>query len=782
MALANVGVLLSQAHHRVLVIDWDLEAPGLERYFDAASPGTTQAVGVKEGIVDLATSVGRGGDFDWREAVCSVEIQNSDESLDLISAGRRDSHYAERLHALNWDSLFTQNDFGARLEVARNAWIEDYDYVLIDSRTGITDIGGICTIYLPDVLVLLFSANNQSIQGTADIVARVRTARSALPVDRGALVAIPIPSRDESRNEYEQSLEWRKTYATAIGDCFDDFLPKSVSAENALDVLRFPNVPYWSFGERLAVLEEEGVDPSTISYYYSILARLLATDLSWSQSVPAATKLGLVGVDGLPRGVPRPRPPGKSHRGHLYLWHPDLHRQVANERLVFLWMSFTPVYDPSRSVALIRSVMDSLRVLSYTIVELIGEYDLLLEVWLPGDLRTLEDRIAVASGENTSIISVTAEEFVSHWMWSPERLEIQDIQMAIEPADYVTLNGPIPPDSERLSRYLAANYIAPVPVGSTYPFFVRIEAPHRSLSAEARRTVETTISDSLYNGSILNAAFMKVIGAGGAYLITGRVKQSKLSAVSELAHSNLLSSLGLRTSSYVSGATSPIYWREQLLGSEVPANVYSADRVISLLLQAESDSLEFRPSYFGDLPDLMGARRTARNETKGHRGVAEAVCGMLNSDGGSVILGVTELQSDRLSDLDRLFPNLMVVGSRVVIGVAHDYGDSNWDGYERALRAELRARIEGDIGGVVGIHRVRLGDELDVCVVEVQRAPSWFYIVANDKGGAETRQFYVRAGGQSVTLSGASMDRFRAAHPRLTAQSPFLGDRESGPA
>src|SRR6185436_2734341 len=33
MALANVGWILAAAGERVLVIDWDLEAPGLHRYF-----------------------------------------------------------------------------------------------------------------------------------------------------------------------------------------------------------------------------------------------------------------------------------------------------------------------------------------------------------------------------------------------------------------------------------------------------------------------------------------------------------------------------------------------------------------------------------------------------------------------------------------------------------------------------------------------------------------------------------------------------------------------------
>src|SRR5215470_3632439 len=35
MALANIGVLLALAGKRVLLVDWDLEAPGLELYFSS---------------------------------------------------------------------------------------------------------------------------------------------------------------------------------------------------------------------------------------------------------------------------------------------------------------------------------------------------------------------------------------------------------------------------------------------------------------------------------------------------------------------------------------------------------------------------------------------------------------------------------------------------------------------------------------------------------------------------------------------------------------------------
>jgi len=54
--LANVAVLLSQWGHRVLCVDWDLEAPGLRHYFDDwADPA------VRPGVVDLVLDVQNSG-------------------------------------------------------------------------------------------------------------------------------------------------------------------------------------------------------------------------------------------------------------------------------------------------------------------------------------------------------------------------------------------------------------------------------------------------------------------------------------------------------------------------------------------------------------------------------------------------------------------------------------------------------------------------------------------------------------------------------------------------
>jgi MinD-like ATPase involved in chromosome partitioning or flagellar assembly len=52
------------------------------------------------------------------------------------------------------------------------------DYVLIDSRTGHTDTGGICTRQLPDCVVAMFYPNEQNLRGLAPVVRDIRNEES----------------------------------------------------------------------------------------------------------------------------------------------------------------------------------------------------------------------------------------------------------------------------------------------------------------------------------------------------------------------------------------------------------------------------------------------------------------------------------------------------------------------------------------------------------------------------------------------------------------------------
>jgi len=281
MALANVAALLAKRGKSVLVVDWDLEAPGLERYFFKYSDELRAGIAEKPGIVDLVLSAAAGTGVDWQSALHEFKLPVGASVVSLISAGKRDNQYATRLHSVDFERLFSERELGSYIERLRNEWISQFEYVLIDSRTGVTDIGGICTVQLADILVFLVTTTDSSVFGVKAVIEQARVQQQRLPVDRRRLLAIPVPARDESRAEYRRAGDWKLRFAKEFKDLFEDWLPTAVSAGDALEVLKLPYVPYWSFGEELPVIEEGVADPSSLGFAFNVLSLLIESRLSW---------------------------------------------------------------------------------------------------------------------------------------------------------------------------------------------------------------------------------------------------------------------------------------------------------------------------------------------------------------------------------------------------------------------------------------------------------------------------------------------------------------------
>ncbi|GIF98602.1 FxSxx-COOH system tetratricopeptide repeat protein [Catellatospora citrea] len=191
MALANVAWILAANGKRVLVVDWDLESPGLHRFFTPFIGATV--LSSTGGVIDLirdyewaTTRDGRrqGESGTWHERYGSfASVQKYSFSLDwrgfppggtldFLSAGLQNhDEYASTLAGINWDDFYENQDGGQFFDALRADMKRNYDYTLIDSRTGLSDVADICTIHLPDVLVDCFTLSDQGIEGSA-LVAR----------------------------------------------------------------------------------------------------------------------------------------------------------------------------------------------------------------------------------------------------------------------------------------------------------------------------------------------------------------------------------------------------------------------------------------------------------------------------------------------------------------------------------------------------------------------------------------------------------------------------------
>src|SRR5208337_3662529 len=126
--------------------------------------------------------------IDIRPYITGTGVSN----LSLMKAGRFDSAYHQKVNSFDWEGLYNRIP-GIFVTFAEHL-SERFDYILIDSRTGETDISGICTRLLPSALVVVFVPNHQSINGILDVVSKATTYRRQSD-DLRPLVVFPLVSR-----------------------------------------------------------------------------------------------------------------------------------------------------------------------------------------------------------------------------------------------------------------------------------------------------------------------------------------------------------------------------------------------------------------------------------------------------------------------------------------------------------------------------------------------------------------------------------------------------------
>jgi tetratricopeptide (TPR) repeat protein/cellulose biosynthesis protein BcsQ len=293
-ALANVAVLLARRGWRVLLVDFDLEAPGLDRYFrHLAFPNGAPA----RGLLHLLHESVHTPKADWRSYISRVPLAptaghsnplalRADAAIDLLPSGSGDASYASLLQSFSWDRFFSDNNGAETLERWRREWrgsqsegiAATYDFVLLDSRTGLTDAGGVCTILLPDFLVLCFTTGRQSLDGAKAIARSAQVARQSLPVPRSRLTFLPILCRFDAKDEFDLSQQWLDSISDELAFCYANWLPDRFMPRRVLEQTKVPYFTRFSFGEPLPVIDQGVTDPTSVGYVLDNVARLLASD------------------------------------------------------------------------------------------------------------------------------------------------------------------------------------------------------------------------------------------------------------------------------------------------------------------------------------------------------------------------------------------------------------------------------------------------------------------------------------------------------------------------
>jgi tetratricopeptide (TPR) repeat protein/cellulose biosynthesis protein BcsQ len=202
LALANVAERLSNRGKSVFMLDFDLEAPGLASFFPLDDPDS-------RGIVEYVSAFADTGVVPpLREYVRTVPTPGGGNGpIHLMRAGRRDAEYQKMLAHLNWKEFYSHRHGYLFVENLKGSIEAEYapDYVLVDSRTGLTDVSGICTIQLPNAVVFLFGLNDQNLEGIFTIYRSVTDNRLNKPIET-LLVASPVPDIPTRAELKEQRL------------------------------------------------------------------------------------------------------------------------------------------------------------------------------------------------------------------------------------------------------------------------------------------------------------------------------------------------------------------------------------------------------------------------------------------------------------------------------------------------------------------------------------------------------------------------------------------------
>jgi hypothetical protein len=298
MALANVAWIIASNGWRVLAVDWDLESPGLHRFFHpfldetviAATPGVIEMIG---NFAHAATNP-EPRPPGWHREYAQVEPYAvslawdhfpGDGTLDLLFAGQQNLDYGASFGYFDWDNFYDRLGGGHFFDAMREDMKRNYDYVLIDSRTGLSDIAGICTIQFPDILVDCFTLNDQSIDGASQVARRVATRHH----HARNIKILPVPMRIEDGEKVK--LDIGRTLARSRFERFPSDLAPQQAAQYWGSV-EIPYKPYYAFEETLATFgDDPGIPTSLLAAFERLTSAITDGQVNSMPSLPEEIRL-----------------------------------------------------------------------------------------------------------------------------------------------------------------------------------------------------------------------------------------------------------------------------------------------------------------------------------------------------------------------------------------------------------------------------------------------------------------------------------------------------------
>ncbi len=365
MALANVAWILASQGHTVLTIDWDLEAPGLHRYFAPFldDPLLQQSKGLIDFLYAYMVAAGKPqlsatSGVDWYKRFASIDKYAEPLDwefpkhgrIDIVGAGKQSKSYSARVNRFDWHGFYERFGGGAFLEEALTQMRQVYDYVLIDSRTGVSDTSGICTVHLPDTLVVFYTLNDQSIDGAAAVAGDALQSRRALDEDQSFCV-FPVATRVELAEK--PKLEARRELARRKFEPLLDFISSPVELDDYFGRMEVLYDPFYAYEEALATIFDQPGRRNTVLATFELLTSRIT-----HRAVERLARISDCRRAEAKRRYPSETPPEPAtleRRWDVFLSAPHADADVAN-KISLMLRPYCEVFSTNTSTSLGQSV------------------------------------------------------------------------------------------------------------------------------------------------------------------------------------------------------------------------------------------------------------------------------------------------------------------------------------------------------------------------------------------------------------------------------------------
>jgi MinD-like ATPase involved in chromosome partitioning or flagellar assembly len=231
---ANLAAYLCYYEQRkILLMDWDMEAPGIDMFFSttARQKETLGLINLFETYVQQVklSSFQKPIPEDKlpilnEKYISNLIMSEQGGAVDWIPPIQFKEDFAKKVNAFNWIEFYERFKGKYYIEFLKKHLKQlDYDYIFIDSRTGLSDYSGICNIQLPDMNVVVTSSNYQNMNGVLKVVETIyRSPYITSGLYRKPIV-MPILSRFDTKDN-TRAAEWTGRFRSIFGKYMIDFL------------------------------------------------------------------------------------------------------------------------------------------------------------------------------------------------------------------------------------------------------------------------------------------------------------------------------------------------------------------------------------------------------------------------------------------------------------------------------------------------------------------------------------------------------------------------------